>query len=328
MKTIALILAAGKGERSKQPLPKAYMPIEGIAMLRHSLLRLSKHPKINGICTMIAKGDEKYYEQASKNIEKCFPSAYGGLRRQQSAYSGLEAIAKYNPDYVLIHDAARPFFSNNMLDALLEKLKKEEAIIPLLPMTDSLKQMKNNQINSLPRQEYALVQTPQAFHFKSILTAYQNAQIEADDDSTIAEQADMRITSIAGEVKNRKLTYPQDFGEEMHYKTTSGFDAHPFSEGSKIILGGINIPHTHGIESHSDGDVLLHALTDALLGTIGAGDIGTHFPDSKPENKNRNSKDFVQHALRLVKEKGIEIIHVDCTIICQVPAISPHAQSI
>jgi 2-C-methyl-D-erythritol 4-phosphate cytidylyltransferase/2-C-methyl-D-erythritol 2,4-cyclodiphosphate synthase len=337
MHTLALIVAAGSGSRAGSS-PKQYQKIVGKALLRHTLDIFLSHPAVDGVAVVIAAGHGKEYAAATKGLA-LLPPIIGGATRQQSVLAGLEALAAHTPAQVLIHDAARPFTSAESLDLLLQALKKHPAAILATPVADTLKRANNDTIEAtLPREHLWQAQTPQGFHFAEILTAHrQAAGKNLTDDAAVAEAAGIPVTLVQGSPTNRKITTKEDIAEAAKLlslttspKTAMGFDVHRLipSPTGFIRLGGIDIPHTHSLEGHSDADVVLHALTDAILGLIADGDIGVHFSPSDPRWRGMDSTHFLQHAREKLEAAGGSLTHIDLTLIGEQPKIAPHREAI
>jgi 2-C-methyl-D-erythritol 4-phosphate cytidylyltransferase/2-C-methyl-D-erythritol 2,4-cyclodiphosphate synthase len=334
-KTVALVVAAGSGSRAGGDLPKQYRRIAGKAVLAHAIDAL-RHPRIDAVRVVIGAGQEALYREAVEG--RALPSPIiGGDERRQSVRNGLEAIAaEGGARAVLIHDAARPFLPATVIDALLDALELAEAAVPVLPMVDTLARRGPALGEVVPRESLLRVQTPQAFRLAAILDAHRNwSGGEATDDAQMARAAGGKVALVPGAAELEKLTYEEDFTRAerrlaagMVSRTGMGFDVHAFAEGEALWLGGVRIPHSHGLKGHSDADVLLHAVTDALLGAIGAGDIGQHFPPSDPQWRGAASSAFVEHARDLVEARGGRIDHVDATVICEAPKIGPHRDAI
>jgi 2-C-methyl-D-erythritol 4-phosphate cytidylyltransferase/2-C-methyl-D-erythritol 2,4-cyclodiphosphate synthase len=333
-KTVALVVAAGSGSRMGGELPKQYMPIGGKALLAHAIDHL-RHPLVDEVRVVIGSGQEALYEVALGGRALPFP-INGGDTRQQSVRNGLEALASDGVSKVLIHDAARPFLPVRVLEALLTILELKEGAVPVLPVVDSLALKGEALGNPVVRDELVRVQTPQAFRFEAILSAHRswNSAADATDDAQVARAAGVEVALVQGDPMLDKLTYAEDFDRaerrlaaSMVSRTGLGFDVHVFAEGKELWLGGLPIPHSHGLKGHSDADVVLHALTDAILGAIGEGDIGDHFPPSDPQWRGAASSIFLEHARALVERRGGRIDHADVTIICEAPRIGPHRQA-
>ena len=333
-KTAALIVAAGRGSRAGDGLPKQYRPLptgDGQTVLATTLAAFATHPAITTLVTVIHKDDVELYNISIKDIENNdnFLFVFGGQERQDSVLNGLLALQEIGPDHVLIHDAARPYVSHALIDDCLAALVNHDAAIAALPVTDTLKRAENGTITAtVSRDNLFRAQTPQAFAYPAILAAHENAPAGLTDDAAVAEAAGLSVALVAGDPHNIKLTHEEDFmTATLLPRTGSGFDVHRFdAPGSTdaIMLGGMAIPHDRALVGHSDADVALHAITDALLGALAAGDIGDHFPPSDAANKNRASADFLRHAVKLAADKQARITHIDLTLICEAPKIGPH----
>jgi 2-C-methyl-D-erythritol 4-phosphate cytidylyltransferase/2-C-methyl-D-erythritol 2,4-cyclodiphosphate synthase len=262
------------------------------------------------------------------------PPIVGGATRQESVRRGLEALASAAPDLVLIHDGARPLVSQRLIDSVIAALESgADGAIPLLAVADTLKREESGKWTTVPREGLHRAQTPQGFRFAKILRAHRHyADQEVTDDMALAELAGLHIAVVAGEDTNLKVTAPNDFAlAEAHLRgrlgegrTGLGYDVHRFVPGDHVWLCGIKVPHDHGLEGHSDADAGLHALTDAILGAIGEGDIGQHFPPDDERWRDAPSWKFLAHAAHLVREKGGALVQCDITIICERPKIAPH----
>ncbi len=331
-KTVALLVAAGSGSRAGPEKPKQFRPLGGRPLLAHALERL-RHPGIDEIQVVIGAGQEEAYAEA---IGPLPTPVLGGATRQQSVRNGLAALAgRGGAGRVLIHDAARPFLPTSVIDRLLGALEQAEAAVPVLPVVDTLARSDGRLGETVPREDLVRVQTPQAFRFAGILRAHAEwAGGEASDDAQVARAAGLEVATVAGDPRLEKLTYEEDFrraearlAADAVPRTGFGFDVHAFGPGDALWLGGIRIGHDRGLAGHSDADVLLHAITDALLGTIGAGDLGDHFPPGDPQWRGASSSLFVEHARDLVESQGGRIVHVDATIVCEAPRIGPHREA-
>ncbi len=332
MTITALIVAAGRGLRAGGELPKQYQSISGAALLRHAVLRLLACPRIGGIRVVINPDDRALYNAAVANLDLGPPIA-GGATRQESALAGLEALTADPPAIVMVHDAARAFVPDSVLDALLAALQDpaNDGAVPALPVTDSLRRGSAHYDAAIGREDLWRVQTPQVFRYPALLAAHRAAPPGATDELAIAMAAGLRIAITAGDERAFKVTEPADFAKaaamiapSLSSRAASGFDVHRFGPGDHVWLCGVQIPHSHGLIGHSDADAGLHALTDALLGTISAGDIGDHFPPNDPQWKGAASDRFLAHAAALVRAAGGTIDHVDVTLICERPKIGPH----
>lgn len=332
----ALIVAAGRGSRFGGPLPKQYALLDGQPVLRRTAAAFQAVPAVDRIMVVIGPGDEALYEAATAELGLPAPVA-GGASRQQSVLNGLEALAAdAPPDLVAIHDAARPFIRRADIEACLAAVAADgiDGAILGIPLADTLKRVGdgNAVAETVPRQNLWRAQTPQVFRFASLLAAHRAAAAlgaaEATaltDDAAVAERAGLKVVMVAGSEDNRKITTTDDLSPaRMETRTAFGFDVHGFAPGNAVMLGGIAVPHTHTLAGHSDADVALHALTDAVLGTIGAGDIGKHFPPSDPQWRGASSDRFLRHAVDLVTGRGGRIVHLDVTIVCEAPKVGPH----
>lgn len=330
----ALIVAAGRGSRFGGPLPKQYALLAGQAVLRHTLEAYRSAPQITGLSVVIAEGDEPHYAAAVAGLDLPRP-VLGGVSRQQSVLNGLEALAGEAPDFVAIHDAARPFVRPVDIAACLEaaSAKGIDGAVLGVRLSDTIKRtgVDGAVVDTIPRTNLWRAQTPQIFRYSSLLAAHREAatlgQSEATaltDDAAIAERAGLKVVMVEGSEDNRKITTAEDLRITMETRTAFGFDVHGFGPGNAVMLGGIAIPHTHTLAGHSDADVALHALTDAVLGTIGAGDIGKHFPPSDPQWRGASSDRFLRHAVELLTARGGRIVHLDLTLVCEAPKIGPH----
>lgn len=333
-KTAVIIVAAGRGSRAGAGLPKQYRPLpggNGETVLTATLRAFAEHPAVSRIVTLIHKDDVELYNKSINKLINNDKIAYelGGAERQDSVLNGLKALADDAPDRVLIHDAARPFVTTALVTACIAALDNCDAAIPALPVTDTLKRAEGDTITAtVPRENLYRAQTPQAFIFDKILAAHEKAASGMTDDAAIAEAAGLKVKLIEGDANNIKLTHEDDFmTHTLMPRTGSGFDVHRFDEAGsakEIMLGGIAVPHDCALIGHSDADVALHAITDALLGALAEGDIGDHFPPSDDTHKDRPSADFLSHAVGLAGEKHARISHIDLTLICETPKIGPH----
>ncbi|MEQ9144723.1 MAG: bifunctional 2-C-methyl-D-erythritol 4-phosphate cytidylyltransferase/2-C-methyl-D-erythritol 2,4-cyclodiphosphate synthase [Parvibaculaceae bacterium] len=333
MRVAALIVAAGRGTRAGDGLPKQYRPVGGQPLLRHCLTAFDAHPRIDQVLTVIHPDDMALFEAAAKDLSSVSAPVFGGSTRQASVLAGLEALAASSPDCVLIHDGARPFVDAALIDRVIEALETHDGALPCLAVTDTLRRDEHGLAGeTVDRSGLVRAQTPQGFRFASILTAHRAApQDSFTDDVALAAASGLTVHLVTGSEDTFKVTEPQDFDRAEQYllaraetRTGSGFDVHRFCDGDHVTLCGVRIAHTHGLEGHSDADAGLHALTDALLGAIGEGDIGDHFPPSDPQWKGASSHVFLEHAARLLAVRGGRLVHADVTLICETPKIGPH----
>jgi len=335
-RTAVLIVAAGVGERAGGGTPKQFRLLHGLPMLRRSVLAFAGHPDIAFIQVMIGPGQDARATETLEGIER-LPFVTGGATRQETVRRGLEALAAHKPDFVLIHDAARPFVSRALIDRLVAMLKSgSPAAIPLVAVADTLKREDSDGLwTTVPREGLFRAQTPQAFGFEAILKAHREHAHEAvTDDMALAELAGLTIANVPGEEINTKMTRPEDFelaerwlAGAAEFRTGMGLDAHRFVAGDHVWLCGIKIAHDMTLEGHSDADAGLHALTDAMLGAIGQGDIGQHFPPTDQKWRGAPSSLFLEHAAKLVRAASGEIVHCDLTLICERPKIAPHREA-
>ncbi len=327
MTITAIIVAAGKGVRAGDGPPKQYRTLSGVPVLRRSVEVFLAHPDISKVIVVINPDHADFYEKAVGDLELPSPVA-GGRTRQESVLNGLTSLEGDAPGIVLIHDAARAFVSLGVLERVIDEVSDSGGgAIPSLPVCDTLKKGKDGIVEeTISRDGLFTVQTPQGFPYPEILNAHKKAAgKELTDDAAVAEAAGMKVALVAGAKENIKLTNPEDFAGHCHdVRTGSGFDVHAFEDGDHVILCGVKIPHEKGLRGHSDADAGLHALTDAILGAIGEGDIGDHFPPSDEQWKDAPSDLFLRHAANLVKKAGGSITNVDVTLICEAPKIAPH----
>ncbi len=343
-----LTVAGGRGSRAGDGAPKQYRALLGRSVLAHTLSALHAAAP-NAAQIVVIHGDDRALYDASLNElseparARLLAPAIGGASRQTSVRNGLEALAALDPapQIVLIHDAARPFVDAALVARAIVAAQDFGAAAPGLPLADTVKEIdvEAKVVATPERARLRAVQTPQAFAFEPILAAHRAAAAQArefTDDAMIAESAGHRVHIFAGDPGNFKLTTIEDFLRATtlmlnalpDVRTGQGFDVHAFAEGDRIWLGGVAIPFHKGLAGHSDADVLSHAVTDAILGAICAGDIGAHFPPSDPQWKGAASSIFLEHAAKLVRERGGMIAHVDATIICEAPKIGPHRETI
>jgi len=331
--TYALIVAAGRGTRFGGALPKQYLPLGGRSVLRHAVAAFATHPGIAALQVVIREEDRGMFDEAMAGLS-VLPPVLGGAERQDSVRLGLEALVPHDPERVLIHDGARPFPGAALIDRILDALDRAQAAIPALPLGDTVKRVADGMIReTVDRAQLWRAQTPQGFHFRAILAAHRAACGHVlTDDAAVAEAAGMAPLVVLGSEDNLKVTTAQDLAAAERLlaartgdiRVGQGFDVHGFGPGDHVLICGIAIPHDQSLVGHSDGDVGLHALTDALLGAIGAGDIGMHFPPTDPQWRGAASDRFLGHAAALVREQGGDIAAVDVTVICERPKIAPY----
>ncbi len=344
----ALIVAAGRGHRVGGAIPKQYLDLRGQPVLHHTICALGRHRRIGLLQVAIHPEDAVLYAGSIAGLpvavsRKLLPPVHGGARRQDSVRLGLESLNAQAPALVLIHDGARPLVSGAVIDRTIDALAKNDGAIAALRVTDTLKREggQGQIATTLDRQGLWRAQTPQGFRFEAILRAHRAAAQgpELTDDAQVAEQNGLAVVLVEGEEANLKITTPEDLRRAasalakpdeksamttLEPRTGTGFDVHRFGPGDHVMLCGVRVPHEAGVLAHSDGDVGLHALVDAVLGALGAGDIGSHFPPSDPKWRNADSALFVRHAAGLVRQRGATITHVDITMICERPKVGPH----
>jgi 2-C-methyl-D-erythritol 4-phosphate cytidylyltransferase/2-C-methyl-D-erythritol 2,4-cyclodiphosphate synthase len=331
MTVTALIVAAGSGSRMGGDVPKQYRPIGGKAVLAHAVDALTSHQAIDTVRVVIGEGQEAL-AQSALNGRDVGELIIGGVTRADSVQAGLAAV---EGEIVLVHDAARPFCPHDVIDRLLAGLEGSDGAVPVLPVADTLARADKLLGEAIDRGDAVRVQTPQAFRLEQLREAYRQwAGDSPTDEATVARAAGLSVAAVEGDVMLDKLTSTVDWvraeamqSSRLVSRTGMGFDVHAFAGAGPIMMGGIEIPCDRGLAGHSDADVVLHSITDALLGATALGDIGQHFPPSDPRWKGANSAVFVAHAARLVREMGGVIDFVDCTVICEVPRLTPYRQA-
>jgi len=346
--TAIIVVAAGRGSRAKTSTtttPKQYRMLAGVSVLGRTLSALSDHSAIETIVPVIHPDDRSMFDDIRKHLGQSIAApVHGGATRQASVLAGLQALQDNPPQNVLIHDGARPFLSPDLIDRIIDSLAENEGALPALPVSDTLKRGANGAVGeTVPRDGLYAAQTPQGFHYAAILAAHEAAAAagreDFTDDAAIAEWHGLHVALVEGTAHNIKLTSNEDFAmAEQRLRSDAaapggdwrfghGYDVHGFSNGDHVTLCGIDIPHERTLHGHSDADVGLHALTDAILGAIGDGDIGTHFPPSDPQWRGADSHVFLSDAGSRVASKGGRIANVDVTIICEEPRIGPHREA-
>jgi 2-C-methyl-D-erythritol 4-phosphate cytidylyltransferase/2-C-methyl-D-erythritol 2,4-cyclodiphosphate synthase len=343
-----LIVAGGRGSRAGDGLPKQYRPLVGKTVIARTIQSMHEAAPDAPLAVVIHQDDATLYEQSMAELSgparaRLVAPTIGGGTRQDSARNGLEALARLasRPEIVLIQDAARPFGDSALVDRAVAAARLHGAAVPGLPLTDTVKEIDaSSQVQATPdRARLRCVQTPQAFKFDLILDAHRIAAAasrELTDDAMVAEAAGHAVYIFEGDSANIKLTTAEDFlraqsaliGDLSDIRMGQGYDVHAFAPGDKVWLGGVAVPHSHGLAGHSDADVLMHAITDAIFGAIADGDIGAHFPPSDPQWKGAASSIFLEYAVKRVRDRGGMIAHVDATIVCEAPKIGPHRDAI
>jgi 2-C-methyl-D-erythritol 4-phosphate cytidylyltransferase/2-C-methyl-D-erythritol 2,4-cyclodiphosphate synthase len=327
MKVAAILVAAGSGSRFGGDVPKQFLMVAGKPVIRHAAEQLIRHASL-----LQPVGDAAPIGAALRGLP-LLPAVPGGATRQQSVRNGLEALAPYAPDYVLVHDAARPHVPPGTIEALLHELRETPGAIPAAAVADTLKRVDRGVImETVPRTALFRAQTPQAFRFDTLLAAHRSGVEGTTDDASLLEAMGETVAVVAGSEDNIKLTYPDDFlrlerimaGHSVP-RVGMGFDVHAFADGRPLMLCGIAIPHERGLAGHSDADVGIHALCDAIYGALAEGDIGRHFPPDEASWKDADSARFLRHARDRVAARGGRLVNADVTLICERPKITPHA---
>ena len=334
---VALIVAAGSGQRYGSDVPKQFHELGGSPILRRTVQAFLHHPRVDGVLVVINPTHRGLYDAATTDLA-LLPPVAGGATRQESVRLGLEALSERPPDLVLIHDAARPLIDAATIDAVCEALAERPAAIAAVPVTDTLKRASGATVaETVERRDLWRAQTPQGFHFAAILEAHRAAAgLALTDDAAVAEHAGLPVALVAARPENLKVTTEADLRRAERLlrgprdeptpetRIGSGFDVHRFGPGDGVVLCGVRVPHDQSLVGHSDADAGLHALTDALLGAIGAGDIGQHFPPSDARWRGADSGQFLRHAADLVARRGGRVVNVDVTLLCEAPKIGPH----
>lgn len=341
---IAIIVAAGRGSRAGAGGPKQYRDLAGEPVLARTVRAFLDHPGVDAVRVIIHADDHDLYEHSLAALirhPKLLSPVKGGAERQDSVRLGLESLEASAPAIVLIHDAARPFIDAATIARVIDGARAHGGAIAALPVFDTIKKSDGGAHpcigDTVPREGLWRAQTPQGFRYADILAAHRKAAGEAlTDDAAVAERAGMKVSLVAGSPDNMKITQAEDFGMAeillgrkrmmAEFRTGTGFDVHEFEDGDAVILCGVAIPHGRKLKGHSDADAGMHALTDAILGAIGEGDIGDHFPPSDMKWKGAPSRIFLEKARDLVTERGGAIAHCDITLICEAPRIGPHRE--
>ncbi len=334
MTNAAIIVAAGRGERLGAEVPKQYLPLGGRTVLYHAVAALCAHPGVGPVRTVIRPQDRDRYDAAVEGLDLLEPVT-GGTTRQDSVRLGLESLTDQAPSNVLIHDAARPFLAADLIGRLVDALAASPGALAALPVADTLKRADDGKIiETVDRAGLWRAQTPQAFHFDAILNAHQSVAGRSGftDDAAVAEAAGLPVALVEGDEDNFKITSAADLARAERVlraragetRVGTGYDVHRLGPGDGVTLCGVHLPFDRALHGHSDADVALHAVTDALLGAIGAGDIGSHFPPGDAKWAGAASDQFVRDARHRIAARGGRIVHVDLTIICETPKIAPH----
>ena len=336
-KVAAVVVAAGRGLRAGGDLPKQYRHVLGEPVIRSSLALFARHDAISFVQPVIHPDDAALFQAASAGLD-LLPPVDGGALRQASVRAGLEALQAHAPDLVLVHDAARPFASPALVTRAIAAARASRAAVPVIGVADTVKTVDATGCvtDTIDRVRVRLVQTPQAFGFAALLEAHRRAKAagrdDFSDDAALAEWTGVKVGTFEGEAANVKLTTDDDFVRAEttrlaalgDVRTGFGFDVHQFGEGDHVVLGGVRISHRRGLSGHSDADVVLHALVDAILGALADGDIGVHFPPTDPQWRGASSDRFLAFAVERVRARDGRIAHLDVTIVCETPRIGPH----
>ncbi|KRR18594.1 2-C-methyl-D-erythritol 4-phosphate cytidylyltransferase [Bradyrhizobium lablabi] len=335
-RTAAILVAAGRGLRAGAGGPKQYRELGGQPVIFRAMEAFCRHPDVFAVQPVVNPDDAAMFNAAVAGLRHQ-PPTNGGATRQASVHAGLEALAAEKPDIVLIHDAARPFVSSAVISRAIDAAGRTGAAVPATSVTDTIKQVNDTgDVEATPdRARLRIAQTPQAFRFDVILDAHRRAardgRSDFTDDAALAEWAGLTVATFEGDPANMKLTTPEDFVREEarlaaqlgDIRTGTGYDVHAFGDGDHLMLCGVRVPHTRGFLAHSDGDVGLHALVDAILGALADGDIGSHFPPSDPQWKGAASDKFLKYAVDRVTARGGRIANLEVTMICERPKIGP-----
>jgi len=335
-RTAAILVAAGRGLRAGAGGPKQYRSIGGQTVIHRAMAAFCQHPDVVAVQPVVNPDDIAVFNEAVAGLRHQ-PPTNGGATRQASVHAGLEALAAEKPDIVLIHDAARPFVTPAVISRAIDAAGRTGAAVPAIPVNDTIKQVSDNgDVEATPeRARLRIAQTPQAFRFDVILEAHRRAardgRSDFTDDAALAEWAGLTVATFEGDAANIKLTTPEDFVREEarlaaqlgDIRTGTGYDVHAFGDGDHLMICGVRVPHTRGFLAHSDGDVGLHALVDAILGALADGDIGSHFPPSDMKWKGAASDKFLQYAVERVTARGGRIANLEVTLICERPKIGP-----
>jgi 2-C-methyl-D-erythritol 4-phosphate cytidylyltransferase/2-C-methyl-D-erythritol 2,4-cyclodiphosphate synthase len=333
----AIVVAAGRGLRAGGDVPKQYRQVGGVPVIRPSLALFCGHREISDVQPVIHPDDAALFAAAAAGLD-LLPPVPGGATRQASVRAGLEALAGQHPDLVLVHDAARPFASPALVARAIAAAGKTGAAVPALAIADTVKSVDVDGLvtGTIAREQLRIVQTPQAFDYARLIAAHRRAHAagreDFTDDAALAEWAGLTVATFDGEAGNVKLTTGEDFARTQaaelaalsDVRTGFGFDVHQFAGGDHVWLGGVRIAHTQSVTGHSDADVVLHALVDAVLGALAEDDIGVHFPPSDPQWRGASSDRFLAFAVERVRARGGLIAHLDVTVVCEAPRIGPY----
>jgi 2-C-methyl-D-erythritol 4-phosphate cytidylyltransferase/2-C-methyl-D-erythritol 2,4-cyclodiphosphate synthase len=340
MNALAILVAAGRGERMGGDRPKAFLALAGEPLLLHSARAFEASPGVGDLVAVVPRDEIEHARAILAPLRKLRAVVAGGARRQDSVGEGMKQAADGFDGVVLVHDAARPFAEPALIDAVIEAAALHGAALPVLPMVDTVKRVRDGAVaETLDRSELYGAQTPQGFRFPLLARAYQQAGkdgVTVTDEAMAVERIGAKVAAVAGSARNEKITTPEDLaraedrarraagGTAARYRTGTGFDAHRLVAGRKLMLGGVEVPSDRGLEGHSDGDCLIHAVCDALLGAAALGDMGQHFPSSDARWKGVPSRAFLEQVSALLGRRGFAVENLDATVIAQAPALGPH----
>ena len=344
-KLAVIVVAAGGGQRARRfagDRAKQYRKVGGKPVLAHALEALLEQDCVDLVLPVIGDGHQEFYDGLGLGHKKLLPPVVGGAERQQSTYAGLLALEEFSPDLVLVHDAARPFVAPETLGHIRTALQRHDGALPVLPLGDTIKRSADGVVIEATedRRQLWAAQTPQGFDFEKLLVAHRRAADRPEaftDDAAVAEWAGLDVVMVPGSPGAFKITTNEDFAraaaviaeeKPMETRVGTGLDIHQFEPGDKVRLGGVDFAHDAGLKGHSDADAALHVLTDALLGALAEGDIGTHFPPGEVEWKNAASEVFLSFAAGRVRARGGRIVHLDLTIVCEAPKIGPKTSKV
>ncbi len=343
-RTAVIIVAAGRGQRFGSETPKQYLSVQGQTLIHHAVSAFVNHPKIDAVLPVIHPDDAEPLRRALKGLDFMTPVA-GGATRQQSVLNGLEALAGFAPDTVLVHDAARPMVSAELIDRVLDGLERAPGVIPALQVVDTLKRADDSGLitDTVSRDGLWRAQTPQGFLYPALLAAHRRVAGQSlTDDAAVMETQGHAVALVVGEEDNLKVTTPEDLARMeaimaadiqpqavLHrpsFRIGSGYDVHKLGPGDGVTLCGVVVAHDRSLIGHSDADVAIHALCDAIFGALAEGDIGSHFPPSEADWRGASSDRFLAHAAERMRARGFELENIDVTIICERPKIGPHRE--
>ena len=333
-RTAVVIVAAGSGSRLGGEVPKQYRSLAGVALLQRTVTACLASERVDLLVCVIGSDQRELYERSVKSADRLLPPVVGGGSRQASVLAGLRSLLGHEIETVLVHDAARPFVTADLIERVVDAARTRGGALPAVPVADTLVRASGGTMGAnVSREGLWHAQTPQGFSYEALLAAHEAASDEHTDDAGLARSAGLAVEIVRGDPSNGKITTPEDFAMAERalslpdVRVGHGYDTHRLVPGDHVMLCGVRVDHDAGLDGHSDADVGLHALTDALLATIGAGDIGDHFPPSDPQWRGASSDLFLEHAVSLVETAGGRIRHGDVTIVCEAPKIGPHRRA-